>query len=141
MSRTVHWRPWLRFLLHLGEMVLAMMLGMEILGMPSGAVMAALGYSGPIPSALMMTVNMTVPMVLWMWFRGHAWARSAEMGAAMVLPAIALVMLSLVGVIAQSDLSGAVMDPMLPAMIALMLYRRADYTHGGTHRQTAPSVR
>ena len=122
--------------MHFGEMVLAMMLGMYLLDMPSGAVVAASGYSysDPVVSALAMIFNVTVPMVLWMRFRGHTWERAGEMGAAMVIPAIALVVLALVGVISRSGLSGAVMDPMLPAMVAVMLYRRSEYAHTGSHR-------
>lgn len=136
------WRPWLRFLLHLGEMVVAMYLGMYLLAMPSGAVISALGYSGsdPVVSALVMTANMTVPMVLWMWVRGHTWERAGEMGAAMVLPAIVIVVLAIAGVISRNGLAGAVMEPMIPAMLALMLYRRSEYAHCGAHRQVAPSV-
>jgi hypothetical protein len=117
-------------------MVLAMMLGMYLLDAPSGAVVSALGYSNsdPVLSALVMTFNMTVPMVLWMRFRGHTWERAGEMGAAMVIPAIVIVVLGIAGVIPRSGLSGAVMDPMLPAMIAVMLYRRSEYAHSGTHR-------
>jgi flagellar biosynthetic protein FliP len=130
------WRPWLRFLLHFGEMVVAMYLGMYLLDMPSGAVISALGYSSsdPVTSALVMTFDMTVPMVLWMRIRGHTWERSAEMGAAMVVPAVVIVVLAIAGVISRSGLSGTVMEPMLPAMLALMLYRRSEYAHCGTHR-------
>ena len=87
-SRGGHWRPWLQFLLHLGEMVLAMMLGMYLLDAPSGAVISALGYSDsdPVLSALVMTFNMTVPMVLWMRFRGHAWERAGGCGRPWCFP-------------------------------------------------------
>jgi flagellar biosynthetic protein FliP len=131
----------MRFLLHLGEMSLAMMLGMYLLAMPCGMIVAAIGFSGPIVSALVMTFNMTAPMVLWMRFRGHTWERSGEMGAAMVIPTIALVVVSLFGVIPQDGLANAVMIPMFPAMVAAMLYRRADYAHCGGHRPVAPSIR
>ena len=126
-------RPWLRFVFHLGEMTVAMLLGMEILGIPTGAVLTALGYSDPILSAVVMTLNMTVPMVLWMRFRGHAWERAGEMGVAMVVPAAVIVMLGIAGMVARDDLSNAVMVPMLPAMAAAMLVRRAEYAHAGAH--------
>jgi flagellar biosynthetic protein FliP len=117
-------------------MVVAMMLGMYLLAAPSGAVLSALGYSSsdPVTSALVMTFDMTVPMVVWMRIRGHGWARSAEMGAAMVLPAVVIVALAIAGTIPQSGLSGAVMDPMIPAMLAVMLYRRSEYAHCGNHQ-------
>ena len=129
-------RSWLRFLLHFGEMVVAMWLGMYLLDMPSGMVISALGYStsDPVTSALVMTVTMTVPMVLWMRVRGHSWERSGEMGAVMVIPAIGIVALAVAGAISRNGLAGVVMDPMIPAMLAVMLYRRSEYAHCGTHR-------
>lgn len=132
----IAWRPWLRSLLHLGEMVLAMMVGMCLLALPSGAVVSALGYSNsdPAVSALVMTFNMTVPMVVWMLVRGDTRERAGEMGAAMVIPVIVIVVMSLVGVHPCSGLSGTVMDPIIPAMIAVMLFRRSECAHGGSHR-------
>ena len=134
------WRPWFRFLLHFGEMVVAMYLGMMLLDMPSGMVISALGFSNsdPVTSALVMTVTMTVPMVLWMRVRGHTWERSGEMGAAMVIPSLVIVALAIAGVIARQGLAGTVMNPMIPAMLALMLYRRSEYAHCGTHRSDPP---
>ena len=136
VAKRIHWRPWLRFLLHFGEMVLAMMLGMYLLDMPSRAVISALGHStsDPVTSALVMTFNMTVPMVLWMRVRGHSWERSGEMGFAMLVPSIAIVALAILGVISRDGLAGTVMYPMIPAMLALMLYRRSEYAHSGPHR-------
>jgi flagellar biosynthetic protein FliP len=122
--------------MHFGEMVVAMYLGMYLLAMPSTALLSALGFSNsdPVVSALVMTFNMTIPMVLWMRVRGHTWERSGEMGAAMAVPAAVIVALAVAGVIPENGLSGAVMDPMLPAMLALMLYRKSEYAHCGTHR-------
>jgi flagellar biosynthetic protein FliP len=124
-------------------MVAAMMLGMYLLDMPCGMALSALGVdnSDPVTSALLMTFTMTVPMVLWMRVRGHSWERSGEMGAAMAIPSLAIVALAIAGVISRDGLAGAVMDPMIPAMLALMLYRRAEYAHCGSHRQAVPGVR
>lgn len=135
-SHSGGWRPWLRFLLHLGEMVVAMYAGMYLLGMPSGAILSAIGISDsdPVTSALVMTFNMTVPMVLWMRIRGHTWERAGEMGAAMVLPSVVIVALAIAGAIPRAGLSGTVMYPMIPAMLVAMLYRRSEYAHCGTHR-------
>jgi flagellar biosynthetic protein FliP len=92
-----------------------------------------------VVSALVMTATMTVPMVLWMRVRGHSWERSGEMGAVMAIPSLAIVALAVAGVISRGGLAGTVMEPMLPAMLALMLYRRSEYAHCGSHRQVAPS--
>jgi flagellar biosynthetic protein FliP len=76
---------------------------------------------------------MTVPMVLWMRVRGHTWERAGEMGAAMVIPAAVIVALAIAGVIPRDGLAGTVMDPMIPAMLAAMLYRWSEYAHCGAH--------
>jgi flagellar biosynthetic protein FliP len=116
-------------------MVVVMYLGMYLLAMPSGMVASALGFSTsePVTAALVMTLNMTIPMVLWMRVRGHTWERAGEMGAAMMIPAIVIVGLAIAGVISRDGLAGTVMDPMIPAMLGLMLYRRSEYAHCGTH--------
>src|SRR5512144_3274154 len=79
------------FLRHLGEMVVAMWVGMllgSILWMP---ILGALGLSAsearlryPELYVLVMAFNMTVPMVAWMRHRGHGWRSCYEMSAAMV---------------------------------------------------------
>jgi uncharacterized protein YjiS (DUF1127 family) len=140
-SHTGHWRQRARFLRHLGEMVLAMVLGMALLGRPYRIAMAAIGYSDSVErfekaSALVMTFNMTVPMVAWMRYRGHRWARAGEMAGAMFVPAV-LIVLCIVGVIPHSNLSGGVIIAMLPSMLTVVLYRRTEYAHGGGHRQVA----
>jgi flagellar biosynthetic protein FliP len=139
-SHAGSWRSWLRFLLHFGEMVVVMYLGMVVLDMPCGMVVSALGHppSEPVTAAMLMTFTMTVPMVLWMRVRGHSWERSGEMGAVMVIPSLAIVALAIAGVISRDGLAGTVMYPMIPAMLALMLYRRSEYAHCGTHNSEAP---
>ena len=134
--------PVLRFLGHLGEMVLAMMLGMALLGALYGAAMGALGYANPrqqFPelSALVMAFNMSVGMVAWMQFRGHGWARSAEMAGAMVVPTVPLVVLAWCSLIDERSLMGAVMNVTTLCMIAIMLYRRAHYAGRMVHHAHA----
>ena len=127
-----------RFLRHPGEMVLAMMLGMVALAPLYRAGTAALGYADPsqqlpLLSAMVMTANMTVPMVAWMRYRGHGWARSGEMAAAMLGPALVLLALCVAGVLPHRSLSGAVMLVMLPAMLVAMLCRWDEYSGGHGH--------
>jgi putative intracellular protease/amidase len=129
-----------RFALHFGEMMVAMVLGMVVLDPLYQRGMGALGYAHPdaqLPalSALAMTATMTLPMVAWMRFRGHTWARSGEMAGAMFVPAIGLIGLSLVGVLPASSLSGGVMIAMVPAMLGVMLYRGDEYSGGHVHAQ------
>lgn len=119
------------FLGHFAEMFVAMMVGMPLFGMPMRALQAALlGPSSvgiPELRALGMAISMTVAMVAWMRIRRHSWRPSVEMGAAMIVPTIALFPLSWAGLIAARSLSGLEMALMLPAMLLAMLYRRSEY--------------
>lgn len=82
------------FLLHIGEMVLAMFVGMALFGSLFSAILVAAGttYTEALEAvpeliALALMVEMTVPMVLSMRHRGHCTARVAEMaGACSVSP-------------------------------------------------------
>ncbi|HEY6057900.1 MAG TPA: hypothetical protein VIV06_07695 [Candidatus Limnocylindrales bacterium] len=119
------------FVGHFGEMFVAMMLGMPLLGMPLAALQGALlgpsSYAIPELRAFGMAVAMTIPMVAWMRYRGHAWRPSVEMGAAMIVPTLALFPLYWAGLIPGRSLSGLEMALMLPAMLGAMIYRRHEY--------------
>lgn len=78
---------------HLGEMTVAMMLGMALLGVPSELAFDAAGIDydrieleWPTVPALVMAFNMIAPMVGWMRRRGHSWSYTLEMAAAMFVP-------------------------------------------------------
>jgi hypothetical protein len=76
--------------------------------------------------ALVMGFGMTVPMVAWMLYRGHAWRSAAEMAAVMIVPAVALVALK-AGHLVTGPVSGRYMCASMLGMIALIIYRRAEY--------------
>lgn len=112
----------LRFAGHFLEMQVAMMAGMAVGG--------SLGISHVANvelRAALWLVAMIVPMVLWMRFRGMSWRGSAEMSASMIVPTAAALPLLWTGVIGGSALIGIEHMSMGPAMLALMIYRRADY--------------
>jgi flagellar biosynthetic protein FliP len=136
----------LRFSGHWFEMVVVMMLGMCILGCLFSALHLLLFGSGYAAAwrdhvalaAFGMAFNMTVPMVLWMRFRGHSWQRGAEMAVTMNLPLLPLLMLYGVGAIPAGSVLGLQMLLMLPAMVGAMLYRKEEYTaphHKAGHRR------
>ena len=89
------------FLRHLLEMVVAMMLDACVLGMAFRAIhIAAFGTGFEDAwerhvelTSLAMAFNMTLPMVAWMRYHGHEWARCGEMAAAMFVPTLALLVL------------------------------------------------
>src|SRR5689334_3839348 len=76
---------------HFIEMVLAMLVGMAVLGMAAAAVCAALGHSGFLTHhaglrSFVMALNMSIGMAAWMRSRRHGWAPIAEMVGAMFVP-------------------------------------------------------
>lgn len=122
--------PARRFLRHVLEMTLAMMVGMMV----SAAVfLSAVGMTAAeamrrhaVLFVVLQAGGMTVAMVAWMRRRRHTWRASAEMATAMVVPAVPLVGLRLLDLI-SGPICGTYCLFTLVAMVGLMLYRRADY--------------
>jgi hypothetical protein len=132
-----------RFVRHYAEMVVVMFAGMFVLMAPTGWLLSAFGTSlsrlSPAMNMLEMALTMTVPMIAWMRYRGHAWLPSLEMAASMLIPTAAVIGLLSAGVAT----TGALMVPehvaMLACMLVAMLLRRDEYSgashaHGGQRR-------
>src|ERR687896_1581362 len=121
------------FARHFGEMVLAMLLGMLVLGGVAELAFAAVGSSLSDQSGgaqvMVMAFNMTVPMVVWMSYRGHAKARNAEMAMSMIVPSVAAAVLAWGGVLESAAALGVQHAVMIPAMLGVMLWRYEDYSH------------
>ena len=121
------------FTLHFLEMVLVMFVGMGVFSGLAALAFAAAGSSVSDQSGafrvMLMGVNMTVPMVAWMVFRGHRAVLNAEMAAAMLVPSVvaaALVWSDALGTMAGLGVQHAVM---VPAMLGVMLWRYDEYSH------------
>jgi hypothetical protein len=131
------------FARHYLEMLLAMGVGMVVLGGLDSALLSAMGSStarvekdAPALMLLAMGFNMTVPMVAWMRVRGHGWGPSAEMAASMILPSLAVVAFLAAGVVTDlGALLGIQHVVMLPAMLVAMVLRKDEYSH--PHRSHA----
>ena len=125
-----------RFVCHFLEMVAVMILGMVVLGMAFrglhlllfGSGFAAAWDDHVVLAAFTMAFNMTVPMVLWMRYRGHSWERGGEMAAAMNLPLLPLLVLYGLGAIPSEGVLGLQHMLMIPAMLGAMLYRKEEYS-------------
>jgi hypothetical protein len=123
----------LRHLLrHYLEMVVAMWVGMVVLGAMVRAALAAAGlaYShGRYPelAALEMSTTMAVGMGAWMRYRGHGWAGTLEMCAAMFVPAIVLFPLLWLNAVPAGSLPTLLHVVMLPLMLVVVLWRRSQY--------------
>ncbi|GAA0246613.1 hypothetical protein GCM10010492_52680 [Saccharothrix mutabilis subsp. mutabilis] len=114
-----------RFVGHYLEMVVAMLVGMMVLGMLWPASWTARVEVG----ALLMATDMTVAMALWMRIRKHSWPRVLEMSAAMYLPFVALFVPYWMDLMSGDALMVAAHVIMFPLMLVAMLWRRADYWH------------
>ena len=120
-----------RFARHVGEMLLAMFAGMLVLG---GVVAGALALAGTSLDdasasvvAAVMAFNMTIPMVAWMHYRRHPVARSAEMAASMIVPTAGAIGLYSLGVLSSEAVPAVQHAVMIPAMVAVMLWRYDHY--------------
>ena len=122
------------FARHFGELLLAMFLGMAVLGGVAGLIFKAAGgnfadASGAV-KVLIMGFNMTVPMVAWMRYRGHDAARNAEMAGSMVVPSLVAAALAAGGVLGSEAALALQHAVMIPAMLGVMLWRYDVYAHG-----------
>ncbi|MBG0826685.1 hypothetical protein HS041_02710 [Planomonospora sp. ID67723] len=121
-------RRWSRFARHYVEMIISMFVGMFALGMLLDAV--GIGFSHdrqPELSYLLMAFNMSVGMAAWMRYRGHGWASTLEMCAAMFVPVVPLFPLLWLGVIDSGGLMLVAHVAMFPLMLAAMLRRVDEY--------------
>ena len=120
------------FWLHFVEMFAVMWVGMAAGVRVYLAITGLSSYSqglrlDPVPSVSAMAISMALPMAAWMVFRGHGWRNSAEMAAAMIVPAIPFVILAGLDVISGTACR-AYMPLSIVAMIGLMVYRRKVYS-------------
>jgi hypothetical protein len=125
-----------RFWRHFVEMIVAMVVGMAVLGVPCRAILASLGYTWdeavarfPEMVCVVMTFNMSAGMVTWMRLRGHGWRASVEMTLAMYAATAITLGMFWLHTISEDSLIGLMHVLMVPAMLFTMLYRRHEYAN------------
>ena len=120
---------------HYLEMVITMAVGMMVLHPLWAVSFEALGLPSALHHVTVMTLVMATDMSLgmgaWMRFRGHSWRSIVEMGAAMYLPFAVFLPPVWAGAMSDGAMITAGHLLMLPTMLALMLWRRNEYSHGG----------
>ena len=128
------------FARHYVEMVLAMVAGMVVLGgLVEGALWASgtstndLSHTAPAVPVLAMAVEMTLPMVAWMRYRGHGWGASAEMAASMFLPTFVVIVLMSVDLVGFWSAMSIEHSLMFVSMFGAMLLRRNEYSRHIDH--------
>lgn len=125
-----------RFTRHLLEMVVAMIVGMEVLDLALEVLGEPPGYANPLVGYALMGASMSAPMVAWMRYRGHSWSDGLEMTLAMLVPMFALVVPVELGVaryvpgLSEHSLMMLSHVAMIAGMLALMIYRRDRYARG-----------
>ncbi|GAA2078709.1 hypothetical protein GCM10009780_14600 [Actinomadura alba] len=118
-----------------------MFAGMGVFSGLTALVFAAVGTSFGDQAdwfrVVLMGINMTVPMVLWMTWRGHPPARNLEMAASMLFPTLLAAGLVAAGLVGRG--SGMLIQHllMLPGMLIVMLWRYEEYASGHHHGVTA----
>jgi hypothetical protein len=118
----------LRFVLHYVEMVIAMFVGMVVLGAFWSWAWPGLA-DRPALDALVMGADMTLGMAVWMLIRRHRWALIAEMSAAMFLPFVVLLVPYAFGAISGHAVMMGGHMLMFVTMLAAMLWRHHEYRH------------
>ncbi|MET8094641.1 hypothetical protein [Micromonospora sp. NPDC005220] len=125
-----------RLLWHLGEMALAMVAGMLLLGplweLAGTAVGGGDALARPEVAALVMATNMTVGMTVWMRFRAQHWRAVGEMAAAMYVPFLVLLVPFWAGLLGADGLLLGGHLLMVPAMVLVAVRHR---------HETSPPVR
>ncbi|WP_433124085.1 hypothetical protein ACQPWW_18060 [Micromonospora sp. CA-240977] len=113
---------------HLGEMAVAMLVGMLLLGPLWDAAGTLLGVGAtlgrPEVAALVMATNMTVGMTVWMRYRAHHWRGVGEMAAAMYVPFLLLLVPFRVGLLDGDALLLGGHLLMVPAMVLVAVRHR-----------------
>jgi hypothetical protein len=134
-------KPVLRFARHFFEMCIAMCVGFAIGDAIYFLVAGAFGYDKPfndlpVLSLFVVTFNMTVPMVLWMRYRGMERQPIIEMSLSLIIPAAGILVLGLSGAMDIGNMALAEHAVMMPAMLVAML-PRFDLYAGRSMRRSA----
>ena len=134
-----------QFARHYAEMVIAMLLGMVVLGVPLAALLGVVGVEvsgwrtdAPERLLLGMAFTMSAPMAAWMRYRGHDWAPVWEMTGSMFVPCFAAIGLLWARFADDTDTLLYIQHiGMFPSMLAVMLFRLDEYTGDAGHARAA----
>jgi hypothetical protein len=117
---------------------MAMCVGVAVLDIPYLALAHAAGYPDPITdlpelTTLVVAFNMSLPMALWMRFRGHDRRCIRDMCAAMGIEAAILIAAAAVGALPRESLVAWQHALMVPVLALAMLLRLDMYTRPMHH--------
>lgn len=121
-------RPLGRFGLHFLEMCMVMCAGAAGLSLLFFGGAALLGYTDLLQTApalvvLVIALNLSVPMAVWMRYRGMAWQPTLEMAGSTMVVGLALIAAYWMDLIARTSLVEVQTSLACPVMLAAMLFR------------------
>ena len=132
-------KPLGRFAVHYVQMCMVMCAGAFGLSLVFFGAAAVLGYThldqrAPVLTVLVVAINLSVPMALWMRHMGMAWRPTLEMSGATMVAGLALVVAYWLDLLARSDLLPLQTGPLAcPLMLAVMLVRFPLYSSEHPH--------
>jgi hypothetical protein len=133
-------RPVGRFAMHLAEMCAVMCAGAIVLSVGFFGAAALFGYSelpdrAPALSVFVIAVNLSLPMAVWMRFRGMQWRPTLEMAGSTMVVGLALIAAYWIGLLARDSLIEIQTSLACPVMVAVMLARFPLYAGSHTTHQ------
>ena len=129
-------RPVGRFGLHLVEMCMVMCVGAAALSLMFFGAAGLLGSTDLLQTApelvvLVIALNLSVPMLVWMRYRGMAWQPTLEMAGSTMVVGLALIAAYWMDLIARTSLVEVQTSLACPVMLVVMLLRFRLYS--GSH--------
>lgn len=134
-----------RFAMHYVEMCLVMCVGGISLSVLFFGGAALLGFdelpdSAPVLTVVVVAINLSLPMLVWMRFMGMAWRPTLEMSGATMAAGLGLIVAYGIGLVDKGDLLGLQTGILAcPLMLAVMLSRFGLYSakHTRHHARAA----
>jgi hypothetical protein len=125
-----------RFALHLFEMCVVMCAGAVVLSVVFFGAAGLLGYTdlpetAPELSVSVIALNLSVPMLAWMRYRGMAWQPTLEMAGSTMVVGLVLIVAYWMDLVAKTSLVDVQTSLACPVMLAVMLVRFRLYS--GSH--------
>ena len=116
------------FLWHFLEMCLVMCMGGITINVLIFGLAARLGFTNlfekfPQFSLLLVGVNLSIPMIAWMRFRGHEWRPTLEMASTSIILPVLLIGATWLGLIPESSQLPLLKKLVCPVMLIPMLFR------------------
>jgi hypothetical protein len=118
-----------RFALHLFEMCMVMCVGAILLSVLFFGAAAMLGYTdlpqqAPELAVLVIAINLSLPMAVWMRFMGMEWRPTLEMSGSTMVAGLLLIAAYWLDIVAKSSLMELQTGLLAcPLMFAVMLFR------------------